>query len=173
MKLIEILKIVLKEAKSYRTSKGKKVPAKYVKGLKDKGEYGSKESMKKEIDKFSGKDVYKKDWKADFKDGKRIKTKKGAATKAFDNKFGDVDETKLEEDTDKGISNKSKKSGIPAYILRQVYNRGKAAWNSGHRPGVSQEQWAYGRVNSFITGVGGSRKADKDLWTKVKNYKNK
>ena len=43
--------------------------------------------MKKEIDKFAGKKEYKKDWKADFKDGKRIKTKKGAATKAFEKKF--------------------------------------------------------------------------------------
>ena len=85
--LKEILKDLLEEAS--RSPKGKKVPSKYLKGLKSKGEYGSKEAMKKEIDKFAGKDEYKKDWKADYKDGKRIKTKKGAATKAFEKRFGE------------------------------------------------------------------------------------
>jgi Family of unknown function (DUF5824) len=76
-----------------------------------------------------------------------------------------------ENKTDKMLSNKAKSSGISKGILRQVYNRGKAAWNSGHRPGVAQDQWAIGRINSFVTGVGGARKADKDLWGKVKKKK--
>jgi len=87
-------------------------------------------------------------------------------------KFSEWIELK-ESNVEKAIANKSKKSGISASILRKVYNRGKAAWNSGHRPGVAQNQWAMGRINSFITGVGGSRKADKDLWEKVKNKKKK
>jgi hypothetical protein len=69
------------------------------------------------------------------------------------------------------IKNKAKASGISASILRQVYSRGAAAWKSGHRPGVSQQQWAAGRINSFITGKGGARKADSDLWTKAKKSK--
>ena len=166
--LTSILKDILLEAA--RTSKGKKVPAKYLKGLKSKGEYGSKEAMKKEIDKFAGKKEYKKDWKADFKDGKRIKTKKGAATKAFEKKFN---ESVIDENIDKSLSNKAAKTGVPVSILRQVYNRGKSAWNQGHRPGVAQDQWAMGRVNSFLTGVGGARKADKDLWEKAKKSKAK
>jgi hypothetical protein len=87
-------------------------------------------------------------------------------------KFSEWIELK-ESNVEKAIANKSKKSGISASILRKVYNRGKAAWNSGHRPGVAQNQWAMGRINSFITGVGGSRKADKDLWEKVKKKKKK
>lgn len=74
----------------------------------------------------------------------------------------------LKENTDKALENKARKSGVSVSILRKVYNRGKAAWNSGHRPGVAQNQWAMGRVNSFLTGVGGARKADKDLWKKGK-----
>jgi hypothetical protein len=74
---------------------------------------------------------------------------------------------------DTTLKNKSEDSGIPVSILRQVYNRGKAAWNSGHRPGTSQDQWAIGRVNSFITGSGGARKADDDLWKKAKSSKKK
>lgn len=73
-----------------------------------------------------------------------------------------------ENNVSKALAKKAKKSGISASVLRKVYNRGKAAWNSGHRPGVAQDQWAMGRVNSFITGVGGARKADKDLWKKGK-----
>jgi len=78
----------------------------------------------------------------------------------------------METKTDKIIKNKAKASGIPASILRQVFSRGSAAWkNSGHRPGVSQQQWASGRLNSFITGVGGARKADADLWAKARKAK--
>ena len=76
------------EEKSSRTKKGKKVPSKYLSGLSEKGKKGSKEAMKKEIDRFRGKDEYKSNWDADYKNGKRIKTKKGKATKAFERRFG-------------------------------------------------------------------------------------
>jgi len=42
-----------------------------------------------------------------------------------------------------------------------------AAWQTGHRPGMTPQQWSYARVNSFITGSGGARKADADLWKKA------
>jgi hypothetical protein len=71
----------------------------------------------------------------------------------------------------KMIKKKSKQSGIPVGVLKKVYKRGSAAWNSGHRPGTPQQAWATGRVNSFITGAGGARKADADLWTKAKAAK--
>ena len=35
------------------------------------------------------------------------------------------------------------------------------------RPGTTPQQWAFARVNSFITG-GGARKSDADLWKKRK-----
>jgi hypothetical protein len=69
---------------------------------------------------------------------------------------------------DKALKNKAEKSGISLAILKSVYSRGMKAWNTGHRPGAAQHQWAMGRVNSFITGSGGARKADADLWKKVK-----
>jgi hypothetical protein len=69
---------------------------------------------------------------------------------------------------EKAIQNKAKESGIPYGILKEVYSRGMAAWQSGHRPGVSPQQWSLGRINSFITGSGGARKADADLWKKAK-----
>jgi hypothetical protein len=71
----------------------------------------------------------------------------------------------------KALKNKSKASGIPFGILKKVYKRGRSAWNAGHRPGVAQAQWAFGRVNSFITGSGGARKADAALWSRAKTAK--
>ena len=71
----------------------------------------------------------------------------------------------------KMIKKKSEQSGIPVGILKKVYKRGSAAWNAGHRPGTPQQAWATGRVNSFITGAGGARKADANLWTKAKAAK--
>ena len=60
---------------------------------------------------------------------------------------------------------------IRAYgILKKVYDRGMAAWRTGHRPGTTPQQWAFARVNSFITG-GGARKSDNDLWQRHKGKK--
>ena len=66
--------------------KGRKIPGKYL--TKNPGK------MKKEIDTFRGKKEYKKDWDADYSsgkggEGKRVKTKKSAATKAYQRMFGD------------------------------------------------------------------------------------
>jgi hypothetical protein len=66
--------------------KGHKIPGKYL--TKNPGK------MKKEIDTFRGKKEYKKDWDADYTsgkggEGKRVKTKKSAATKAYQRMFGD------------------------------------------------------------------------------------
>ena len=85
----------------------------------------------------------------------------------------------LEEDTNKyitekikGIENKAKKSGMPYSILKKVYDRGMAAWKGGHRPGATQQQWAFARVNSFVTKSSGTwGKADKDLADKVRASK--
>ena len=68
-----------------------------------------------------------------------------------------------------GLKKKAEKSGMPYSILKKVYDRGMAAWKSGHRPGASQQQWAFARVNSFITKSSGTwGGADKDLAKQVK-----
>ena len=78
----------------------------------------------------------------------------------------------MTEDATAALKKKAEKSGIPLGILRKVYNRGMAAWRTGHRPGASQQQWAFARVNSFITkGSGTWGKADKDLAAKVRGSK--
>ena len=74
------------------------------------------------------------------------------------------EEVELEEKI-AGLVNKSKQTGVPYGILKKSYDRGMAAWKTGHRPGTTPQQWAFARVNSFITG-GGARKSDADLWAK-------
>ena len=70
----------------------------------------------------------------------------------------------IEESADKGLAAKAKASGISIGTLRTVYRRGVAAWNSGHRPGTTPQQWGMARVNSYITkGKGTYHGADKDL----------
>ena len=67
------------------------------------------------------------------------------------------------------LKKKADKSGMPYSILKKVFDRGMAAWKGGHRPGASQHQWAFARVNSFVTKSSGTwGGADKDLAAKVK-----
>ena len=64
---------------------------------------------------------------------------------------------------------KAEKSGMPYSILKKVYDRGMAAYKTGHRPGATPQQWALARVNSFTTKSSGTwGKADKDLAKQVR-----
>ena len=75
-------------------------------------------------------------------------------------------------ETIKGLKNKAEKSGMPYSILKKVYDRGMAAWRGGHRPGTTQQQWAFARVNSFVTKSSGTwGGADKDLAKQVRGSK--
>ena len=91
-------------------------------------------------------------------------TKPSVHTKKFKQMFG---ETVLDEKIE-ALVNKSEKSGISYGILKKVYDRGMAAYKTGHRPGTTSQQWALARVNSFITkGKGTWGKADADLAKQV------
>src|SRR6056300_548101 len=89
-------------------------------------------------------------------------------------KTGKFEETNIEDrrlyvEAIAGLQKKADKSGMPYSILKKVYDRGMAAWKSGHRPGASQQQWAFARVNSFVTKSSGTwGGADKDLAKQVK-----
>ena len=138
-------------------------------------------------------------WKADYtKDGKPYKTKKSKWTKKFDKMYGEgVEEPEdlLEEDIEidldldllrefidevlneksnvtKALKNKAEKTGAPMGALRAIYNKGLAAWKTGHRPGVSQHQWAMGRVNSVLAG-GPARKIDDKQWQQIQKHRGK
>ena len=106
--------------------------------------------------------------KAGFTDVAHLKAKglipRADGTKRKSPKYEEV--TFLDEKI-KGLVNKAEKSGVSYSILKKVYDRGMAAYKTGHRPGTTAQQWAFARVNSFLTG-GGARKSDADLWKKRK-----
>ena len=94
---------------------------------------------------------------------KSAETKPSQHTKKFKDMFGEASAP------DKALKDKADKSGMPLGILRQVFNRGVAAWKTGHRPGTTAVQWGLARVNSFVTKSSGTwGKADKDLAAKVR-----
>tara|TARA_X000000950_G_C13906310_1_gene656997 strand:- start:2142 stop:3521 length:1380 start_codon:yes stop_codon:yes gene_type:complete len=107
---------------------------------------------------------------------KTAKTKPSKHTKKFKAMFGEFADHITFEDfmvkeggSDAALKKKADKSGMPLGILKQVFNRGVAAWRTGHRPGTNPTQWGLARVNSFVTKSSGTwGKADKDLAAKVR-----
>lgn len=90
------------------------------------------------------------------------KTKPSKHTLKYRKMYGE--EILIDEAAETGLAAKAKKSGVSLETLRKVYRRGVAAWNSGHRPGTTPQQWGMARVNSYITkGKGTYHGADKDL----------
>ena len=137
------------------------LPKKYTAGLTSK-EIAAKERHISRNSNLSDRnpDAYK-----DMPGDKRVR-KEGMPlskyTKKYREQFGE--EVSIDESSDKGLAAKAEKSGVSVGTLRKVYRRGVAAWNSGHRPGTTPQQWGMARVNSYITkGKGTYHGADKDL----------
>jgi len=158
----QLKEMALKE-KTVPKDKDTDQPKKYVSGLSDK----DKKAHDKHLEKGSKKsDSDKSAYKQSPAD-KKAKTKPSVHTKKYKQMFGEGD-VELNE-VIKGLKKKAEKSGMPYSILKQVYNRGMAAWKGGHRPGTTPQQWAFARVNSFITKSSGTwGKADSDLAKKVR-----
>ena len=137
-------------------------PKKYYKTL-------SKSEKEKRAAHFAKQKYKKSDDDDDYKPApgdKGAKTKPSKFTKKFKQMYGEVNQI---DEKIKGLENKAKKSGMPYGILKKVYDRGMAAWKGGHRPGTTQQQWAFARVNSFVTKSPGTwGKADKDLAKQVR-----
>ena len=102
------------------------------------------------------------------------KTKTSKHTKKYRDMYGEGFKSfssfseLVTEDVKAGLEKKADKSGISYSILKKVYDRGVAAWRTGHRPGTTPSQWGYARVNSFITGGKTRTTADADLWKRHK-----
>lgn len=112
------------------------LPEKYFKGLA---------STKKKERKQEIKQRTKKHWKDSsayrpFKTDTGVRTRKSSYTSRFHKKYPGIT----------GLPNIAKTTGIPLSALKKVYNRGMAAWRTGHRPGATQQQWGYARVYSFV-----------------------
>jgi hypothetical protein len=130
--------------------------SKHTKKYRDMFGEGEVDSAKEKIDREKASDKKKHDRMLD-----RARTS--------DTKAKNQEESfEITEDSATALKKKSEKSGISLGILKKVYNRGMAAWKTGHRPGANQQQWAYARVNSFITGGKTRTTGDADLWKQHK-----
>ena len=112
----------------------------------------------------------KKDFKDRYGKEKGDSVRYATATNIVKKKEGIKEMQQIDEKIE-GLKNKSEKSGIPYGILKQVYNRGMAAWKGGHRPGTTPQQWAFARVNAFITKGKAYYTADADLAKKARAAK--
>ena len=73
---------------------------------------------------------------------------------------------KVSQSDEAFLRKKAANSKFSYSTLKSVLNRGKGAFLSSGSKGVSMTAWARGRVNSFVSGKGGARKADADLLKK-------
>ena len=116
--------------------------------------------------------IHKKRQRIKQGSGERMRKKgeKGAPTPA-QMKRAKGEEVEVIDEKIAGLVKKSEQTGVPYGILKKSYDRGMAAWKGGHRPGATQQQWAFARVNSMLTGG----KADPDLQKQIKagGYKKK
>ena len=134
---------ITKKVGELRKSEGRiYAPLKYFKGLETLGQVETRY-----------KKMLRKDYK-DFKTDKGQKTKTSSYTQKFRKRYGsDV----------KSLPDIAKATGLPLKTLKTVYNRGLAAWRTGHRPGASPQAWGYARGHSFVTKGKTYYTADKDL----------
>ena len=133
---------ITKKVGELRRTKGKiYAPLKYFRGLKTLAEVETR--YKKMLKKDYGK----------FKTDKGQKTKTSSYTQKFRKMYPGV----------KSLPEIAKATKIPLKTLRTIYNRGLAAWRTGHRPGASPQAWGYARVHSFIMKGKTYYTADKDL----------
>lgn len=113
------------------------LPKRYFSGLSER----KKTLRKKEI--ASRSSLSWKDPKAykPFLSDKGGKTRRSKYILEFRRKFPHA----------KGLSAYSRATGVPIKFVRESYNRGAAAWRTGHRPGATSQQWGYARAASMLT----------------------
>ncbi len=111
-----------------------------------------------EIKKFGAKSWKDPSAYVGFKTDKGVKTRKSKHERKFKAMFPDVH----------SLEGRAKATGVPLKYIKASYNRGMAAWRTGHRPGASQQQWGYGRVDSFLTCGKTYETTDSDLVREAK-----
>ena len=94
-----------------------------------------------------------------------IRTRKSSNTIKFNNKYGDRFKNLK---GGKSVENISKVVGLPFKALKEVFERGEAAYRTGSRPNQTPQSWAYGRLYGYIMNDPDVRKADADITKKYK-----
>ena len=82
-----------------------------------------------------------------FKTDKGVKTKTSSYVQQLSRKF---ERMGIDPNKAKSLKAKAKATGVPIKYLKKSYNRGLAAWRTGHRPGATEQQWGYARVASLL-----------------------
>ena len=136
-------------------------PAKYHKGLSPTTKAARDAQFKKQSKMADDNPAAYKPAPGDA----TAKTKPSKYTKMYKDMFGETNEEyELTEKSMEALKKKASKSGHSYGTLKKVYNRGVAAWKTGHRPGTTPQQWGYARVNAFIAKKkAGTLNHDKDL----------
>lgn len=124
-------------------------PPKYFAGLSKT----RKRQRRSEIRKFGAMSHRDPAAYVGFKTDRGIKTRKSGYTTEWHRRFPDA----------KSLEEKAQATGVPLRFLIESYNRGMAAWRTGHRPGATQQQWGYARVHSFLLCGKTARTTDSDL----------
>ena len=129
-------------------------PAKYYDGLS----VAEKAKRKEEIKKFGAKKTDDPSAYVGFETDKGVATHTSNYSKAWEKLFPEA----------KSLPARAKASGVPLKFIKRCYNRGLAAWRTGHRPGATQQQWGYARVSSLLVCGKTHYTADADLVEKAK-----
>ena len=157
----EIKEIIFKYKKENNIRKS--FPIIYFKG------YSKKTDVIKRLDEFmqNEKNNYQYD-KIKFQTDKirNLPIKPSKYTNLFIERF--IGKDKKLSSTEMSDEFKSKLTGVPLDIIKQVKNKGFGAYyTGGHRPGVSPQAWANARVNSFLTLGCAALSADEHLLQEV------
>lgn len=129
-------------------------PEKYFRGLSAT----QRKTRRKEIRRYGSKGFRDPSAYTGFKTDQGVKTRSSSYTSRFRAMFPRA----------KTLKQKAAATGVPVSALRESYNRGMAAWRTGHRPGATQEQWGYARVHSLLTCGKTFRTADSDIVRKTR-----
>lgn len=130
-------------------------PPKYYKGLSKT----RKAKRKSEIKKFGSLSWKNPRAYVGFKTNEGVKTKSSQYTQTWNKMFPDA----------KSLKERAAATGVPEDLLEESYNRGLAAWRTGHRPGATQQQWGYARVSSMLLLGKTAFGPDSDLVRKAKD----
>ena len=111
-------------------------PSRYYAGLTRKAQ----KAREKEIKRFGAKATDDPKAYVGFKTDIGVKTKPSSYTQEWNALFPDA----------KSLEERAKVTGVPLRFIQESFDRGMAAWRTGHRPGATQQQWGYARVSSFL-----------------------
>jgi hypothetical protein len=111
-------------------------PPKYYRGLSKT----RKQRRAAEIRRFGAMDWRDPAAYVGFKTDRGVRTRKSGYTDAWRRRFPEA----------RSLEDKAAATGVPLQFIRESYNRGMAAWRTGHRPGATEQQWGYARVHSFL-----------------------